>query len=236
MGGVALARGPGLLWKQLQWKDLYTSKSESGQARARVFCLSFSCLEIKMPKSFECCHCGKTFTKQSLLKRHVKSCEKPKKSRTCEGCDKTFRNQFDCRRHQASCMRPKETWVCQGCGKTFCSQLIHGRHQEACMKPKESWKCKDCGKTFRCQFRLRRHQESCGNPQFLCEGCGRTFQFESQCERHRASCINSTQAREQQHRCAICRTAFIRKDDLKKHTQSVSIIVNIPCICEEATI
>uniref|UniRef100_A0A0N5CFX9 Protein ovo n=1 Tax=Strongyloides papillosus TaxID=174720 RepID=A0A0N5CFX9_STREA len=107
------------------------------------------------PGEFICRTCGKKFTLQRLLNRHVK-CHSEVKRYLCTFCGKGFSDTFDLKRHTRTHtgVRP---YKCHHCDKSFtqrCSleshlRKVHGEIHNYAYKQRRSkvFVCEDCGYT-----------------------------------------------------------------------------------------
>uniref|UniRef100_A0AAF5D3T4 C2H2-type domain-containing protein n=1 Tax=Strongyloides stercoralis TaxID=6248 RepID=A0AAF5D3T4_STRER len=107
------------------------------------------------PGEFICRTCGKKFTLQRLLNRHVK-CHSEVKRYLCTFCGKGFSDTFDLKRHTRTHtgVRP---YKCHNCDKSFtqrCSleshlRKVHGEIHNYAYKQRRSkvFVCEDCGFT-----------------------------------------------------------------------------------------
>lgn len=107
------------------------------------------------PSKFACRTCGKAFTLQRLLNRHMK-CHSDTKRYLCTFCGKGFNDTFDLKRHTRTHtgVRP---YKCNHCEKSFTQRCsleshclkVHGFNHSYDYKQRRSkvYVCEDCGHT-----------------------------------------------------------------------------------------
>ncbi|XP_034241341.1 zinc finger protein 568-like [Thrips palmi] len=147
---------------------------------------------------------------------------------SCKHCGKTFRKNRLLKRHQSMCHigSKKKLWQCTKCFKAFRRQLHFEDHQKDCSKGKhitrEIQRCENCSLLFPTQKKLLKHQAICcpdSNNHMIkllkCLKCSLMFPSYKKQLKHRAVCCpdSDTDAKV----CHLCSKVFIMHDRMAAH-------------------
>uniref|UniRef100_A0A1B0C949 C2H2-type domain-containing protein n=1 Tax=Lutzomyia longipalpis TaxID=7200 RepID=A0A1B0C949_LUTLO len=161
---------------------------------------------------FPCGICGRTYTWESNLRRHQKTCtkdvkppEKPMENLlrfSCQKCGSMFNEQSMLDTHAKICSsnvpmdvmkEPNEDFAVITATKTATTALnARVEEQRPRLKKQILYSCRICGNAYKHRGSRFRHQKECelkaGKQQLTCLTCGNKFRDVSALEVHRNSC------------------------------------------------
>ncbi|KAM4033141.1 uncharacterized protein ACNLHF_020145 [Anomaloglossus baeobatrachus] len=179
-------------------------------------------------KSFICSDCGKCFSWQSHLIKHMRS-HTGEKPFSCEECGKRFSEKSDLFRHQRTHTGAK-LFSCSECGKCFKQKWGLVKHQRSHTGAKP-YSCSECGKEYNDKSNLIRHQwVHTGVKQFSCLECGALFTKNSSLVTHK-----KIHTGVKPFSCPECGKCFIQNSDLVRHRKTHTGEKPFPCPdCEKS--
>lgn len=138
-------------------------------------------------KSYECKHCGKTFSRGFLLREHLKDAVKQNPF-ICEQCGVCFSNRESLKNHLP--VHSEETfYTCNDCGKTFRQRGYLKSHVRTHTGEKP-FNCQVCGKSFTQKSNLNIHLKGhTGGKPHSCKYCGECFAYKMMLNSHLKSHI-----------------------------------------------
>ena len=193
-----------------------------------------------------CDICGRSFSQQFNLKRHLQvhtgNCQLVK----CAECGKEFSTQYNLQRHLKIHYSPSQQFLCHICGKTFDRKDSLTRHIKDQQHP--LFTCQECGKSFQRKSVLERHSICHQDVQFAGK-CGKTFNWEDNLRAHKmlkvcigkpVKCLKEEQikkepsvatclATEWMKQCDICNKRFSYQSNLVRHKKSVHSNLTFAC-------
>jgi len=153
----------------------------------------------------QCKDCGKSFSSESTLKRHLKA---HSKVMICDRCGKGFSTEdFLVHNKSSRCSKKQTVFKCKECKKIFSQKGTLNMHMNTHTKP---FSCNECGKAFSLKRSLEQHQSSrkCA---LECIECQRSFSNKDDLKKH----IRSHNSFE----CKECGKSFTTKTLLWNHEQ-----------------
>ncbi|XP_028254021.1 zinc finger protein 2 homolog [Parambassis ranga] len=174
-------------------------------------------------KSLNCKPCGKSFSCQSSLNRHLRI-HTGEKSYSCKICGKYFRKKRELTVHSKTHIGEKP-FSCKTCGKCFgrnSNLTLHTRTHTG----KKPFSCKICGKCFNQRGDLVVHMRThTGEKPFSCKTCGKRFTINCNLMVHMR-----THTGEKPFLCKICGKPFSNSFNvirhLKTHTDKKTCLPN----------
>ena len=133
-----------------------------------------------------CDHCGKTFSKQIYLRRHIRNAHE-EKNFECTQCDKKFPRSGKLKEHVKN-VHAKLKYKCdfKECQKSFdiFSEMREHKKNDH-VGDAMNYSCEHCGKGYNDKKNFRRHVESNhGNKRYPCTVCGKDFGLETTLKAH----------------------------------------------------
>ena len=161
-------------------------------------------------------------TRWGLLARH--NMEVHSRNAPCNICDKVFFTAANLAVHKKSIHSQTNNMkelFCKFCPGSFRNNEQLKQHQKRHFG--SQYQCNLCNKTFRWDSSLNSHMQAAHNdspPAFQCSDCGRSFKDKNNYKKH-----VFTYSKIRPYACTMCRKGFIRKDLLKKHEVSCTLLL-----------
>ena len=170
-------------------------------------------------RNFSCPTCGKTFSLNSLLTRHIRSHDE--KNFRCITCDKFFSRKDALTRHEKKHSSGSQ-FICTTCSKKFSSKGSLARHVKM-HSDNKIFVCTICGENFNRSDHLAVHMNTHRTVKpFECSTCNEKFSLKGALTRHMR--IHSI---DRPHSCKECSQTFARKDHLNRHMNThISVSAN----------
>lgn len=166
---------------------------------------------------YQCAFCEYTFTRKSMLKRHVRihTGERPY---ACDKCDAKFTQQGGlkthmlCKHRDQIDQKDKVTYQCHHCDRSFVIKerlRIHLRVHTGELP----YVCHICSKKFRRNGGLLQHlRRHVGMRPYTCEICKASYYNSTNLKTHMKRHLGV-----QDYVCDLCGKGFTRRDGLRKH-------------------
>ncbi|CAM9875651.1 unnamed protein product [Lampetra fluviatilis] len=165
-------------------------------------------------KLFACDLCGKVFSAQYNLTRHM-PVHTGARPFVCKVCGKGFRQASTLCRHKIIHTQEKPH-KCQHCGKAFNRSSTLNTHIRihSGYKP---FVCEFCGKGFHQKGNYKNHKLThSGDKQFKCKVCSKAFH-----QVYNLTFHMHTHTETKPFTCSFCGKGFCRNFDLKKHVRKL---------------
>ena len=133
------------------------------------------------PKSYKCKICGKSFTQNSSLHRHM-PVHTGEKRFQCEKCGKKYSEHSSFRMHKLAHDNIKNK-ECSECGLKFRSSSHLNRHMLVHSGLKK-FKCEKCDKSFAQRYNMRLHSRKYCDSAKTCNKCSTIFKTKKQLINH----------------------------------------------------
>ncbi|XP_041104496.1 zinc finger protein 236-like isoform X3 [Polyodon spathula] len=184
------------------------------------------------PKDFKCLVCSQTFTKDSLLQRHLRDHGQNDKPHRCDLCPKSFNVEFNMTLHRSTHASVDPT--CPVCHKKF-SRVASLKAHIMLHEKEENLICSECGDEFILQSQLSMHledhrKELSGSKAYDCKLCHKEFKLSSLLKEHTKlhykmrPVIGSTRNYKRSidrsgftNRCQHCEKTFKKPSQLVRH-------------------
>ncbi|EMP26473.1 hypothetical protein UY3_16460 [Chelonia mydas] len=161
-------------------------------------------------KRHSCAECGKSYRRNSHLRRHQKS-HTGEKPYVCADCGKSFGRKSILSKHLRT-HKEEKPYSCAGCEKRFSESSYLALHQRIHTGEKP-YQCPDCDKSFRLKGDLSSHcRTHTGEKPHKCTECGQGFGRKSTLTKHLR-----IHTGERPYKCPYCEKSFRQKFTLSQH-------------------
>ena len=166
-----------------------------------------------------CYQCGKSFSKASDLKRHVKAVHDGIKDHTCDLCGRSFAKKDQLNNHVKAVHEKIKDHKCKHCDKSFSEAGTLRNHVKGVHDRIKNYKCDHCEKSFAIRSNLRQHIKAIHEriKDHSCGICGRSFALSSHLKVH----IKSVHEGSKDHKCDTCEKSFSSIGQLNYHNKVV---------------
>ncbi|XP_078667162.1 histone-lysine N-methyltransferase PRDM9-like [Branchiostoma floridae x Branchiostoma belcheri] len=171
------------------------------------------CVQTGAVAGYSCSRCGKLFSTQDYLDRHVKTHADMSgvKRHKCKHCNYSTDITVDLKKHMVT-HTGERPFKCPTCGKGF-TRKDNLRTHERVHTGEKRYRCEECGKAFNLQHHLTSHMLThSGLQPHVCTQCGKGFTTSSYLQKHMR-----IHTGEKPYKCEHCEMAFIDRASLKSH-------------------
>ena len=173
-----------------------------------------NCDKYRKSQIVSCDDCGKIFSNQFALQRHIKTIHKSSESEVfkCKGCDLMFSRKDHLTRHEQTDHKPYQTPKCKNCSSAFSSKNKLSRHIKDLSNDDGTFKyvCPHCDQQF-CTHKLLKAHNMLHHGSFTCNWCGKNFSQKGNLMRHIKT--------KKEQSCNLCELRFCNKKSLDNHLQ-----------------
>ncbi|CAG7723643.1 unnamed protein product, partial [Allacma fusca] len=128
-----------------------------------------------LPQQRLCEECGKDFSNEQYLMKHIRRCHPKTERYSCEECGKIFGQKNLLDTHFATHHSTETPHQCHICGKGFKTKYSVNGHLRKIHGYECNYACEKCGKKFKTQNYLVSHLQSHDDDAEKCHICGKVF-------------------------------------------------------------
>ncbi|XP_063707958.1 protein suppressor of hairy wing-like [Culicoides brevitarsis] len=192
-------------------------------------------LHSTVTNKFPCDKCNAVVLSAKLFKMHLEA-HKHGKQFCCRGCGKEFTRQYHLTRHlkYMNCdgKRPVIKHPCNVCGALFARMdnlKLHLQTHIEAPQQKKDFQCSYCPRAFLGSSLLNIHLRThTGEKPFICDICKKGFPSNGALRKHRR-----THTGEKPYQCTYCPSRFAAKETLNRHTKTHTGVKKYACeYCE----
>ncbi|XP_029974773.1 zinc finger protein 771-like [Salarias fasciatus] len=173
-------------------------------------------------KPYSCETCGRSFSLQSSLSRHMRS-HSGEMPYSCETCGKRFSQKRHFLNHKRTHTGEKP-YFCETCGKSFSEKsylLIHKRIHTG----EKPFSCETCSKSFSRRSYLTSHERThTGERPYSCDMCGKCYS-----NKYYLSVHKKTHTGEEPYSCETCGKCYSNKYYLSVHKRTHTGLMPYSC-------